>query len=337
MCLTIENNLPIKIYSDQLTVEIAQPGSVYSGTRFDWTGFITQITLSTSGGGQHTFCVPESLEPGKGTGGWGLCNEFGNDKAIGYADAQPGESFPKLGIGLLKRTERPQYNFMIPHEINQQFPIQSDTTDNQAIFTIAPLECRGYAARLTKTISAKANWLEISYRLENVGSKTIDTNEYYHNFIGIDQHSIGPDYQLHFPFKIELEDLAAAYRQYLPPLMRILVPGFLQAKLLQRLATPGNKTVKIEGSDITFLSTPQSPFYLRPLGFDKTDGFQWQLTHLPSGVQVREYDDFAPSRIAVWGATHVFSAEIFVDIKVNPGQEKTWTRKYEFLAPTTTQ
>src|SRR4030043_185045 len=100
MSLSNEKNIPIKIHSDQLAVEIAQPGSLYSGPRFDWTGFITQVTLVSPEGTRHTFCVPESLEPGKGTGGWGLCNEFGNDKAIGYTDAQPGAAFPKLGICL---------------------------------------------------------------------------------------------------------------------------------------------------------------------------------------------------------------------------------------------
>jgi hypothetical protein len=337
MSLTIEKNLPIKIHSDQLTVEIAQPGSVYSGPRFDWTGFITQVTLSTPGGGQHTYCVPESLEPGKGSGGWGLCNEFGNDKAIGYAEALPGESFPKLGIGLLKRPEQPQYNFFLPHEINQQFPIQIDITENQAVFTQEPIECRGYAVRYIKTVSAHENWLEIVYRLENVGSKQIDTNEYCHNFMGIDEYPIGPDYRLHFPFAIQLEDIAAAYRHFLPPVLRILLPGFLQDKFLKRMAAPGNKAVKVQGADFGFLATPQSPFYFRPQGFSKTDGYQWELTHLPSGVQMREYDDFTPCRVAVWGTTHVISAEIFVDINLNPGQEKTWARKYEFLVPSSTQ
>jgi len=36
---------PIVLKSDQLTVEIAQPGVFYNGTRFDWSGFITQVTL----------------------------------------------------------------------------------------------------------------------------------------------------------------------------------------------------------------------------------------------------------------------------------------------------
>lgn len=331
MSLAVEDNIPIKIHNDQLTVEIARPGSVYAGTRFDWSGFITQVTLAISGGAQHTYCVPESLEPGQGTGGWGLCNEFGNDKPIGYADAQPGESFPKLGIGLLNRPERPQYNFFLPHDIDHLFPIQIDSTENRVTFTVEPIECRGYAARLTKTVSVRENWLEIAYRLENVGNKLIDTNEYCHNFIALDKHPIGPEYRLHFPYQIQLENISAAYRYFLPPLLRKLLPTFIQDKILKRRAAPGNNIIKLNGPDFNFSAMPHSPFYFRQLGFSKTDGYQWELTYLPNGIKMREYDDFGPCRVAVWGTTHVISAEIFIDLHLPPGQAQSWTRRYEFL------
>jgi hypothetical protein len=69
------------------------------------------------------------------------------------------------------------------------------------------------------------------------------------------------------------------------------------------------------------------------LGFGKTDGYQWELSYLPGDVKIREYDDFTPCRVAVWGTSHVISAEIFVDINLKPGEVMNWTRKYEFLAP----
>ncbi len=332
MSQTRDNKPSIKIRSNALMVEIAQPGTVYSGTRFDWTGFITQVTLTTPAGNQHTYCVPESLEMGKGTGGWGLCNEYGNDKAIGYADAHPGEAFPKLGIGLLKRPEFNQYNFFHPHEIINKFPIQIETSENQATFIVQPINCRGYAARITKTISAHENLLDIDYHLENVGSNSIDTNEYCHNFLGFDNYKIGPEYQLHFPFTIKLEDISAAYRHFLPPVLRILLPTFLQDSLLKRMASPGNKVVKVKGEDFTFTTTPQAPFFFHPLGFTKTDSYQWELSHQPSGMKLREYDDFTPSRVAVWGTTHVVSAEIYIDINLPAGKEKSWKRRYELIA-----
>ena len=55
----------LKLANHRLQVEIAEPGEVYHGSRFDWTGFITQVTLD----GEHTYCVPESLVPGQGSDG----------------------------------------------------------------------------------------------------------------------------------------------------------------------------------------------------------------------------------------------------------------------------
>ena len=55
------------------------------------------------------------------------------------------------------------------------------------------------------------------------------------------------------------------------------------------------------------------------MGFFQIEGPQWELLHLPSGVGLCEYDDFAPMRVAVWGTDHVISAEIFVEIALQPG------------------
>ena len=42
---TLPVNDSILLCSDRLAVAIARPGTIYRGTRFDWTGFITQVTL----------------------------------------------------------------------------------------------------------------------------------------------------------------------------------------------------------------------------------------------------------------------------------------------------
>jgi hypothetical protein len=293
---------PIVIRSSRLAVEIAAPGTVYNRTRFDWSGFVTQVTLD----GSHTFCVPEDYDPNAGTGGIGLCNEFGIEKHIGYADARPGESFPKLGIGLLTRPNDAPYNFFKPHEIAQRFPIHIETGENQARFTVDPIDCQGFAARETKTLSVADNCLQIAYRLENVGRRPLITHEYCHNFVGIDQQPLSEDYRLHFPYPVKFEE----------------IPG---------LDSMISNVLRVDGQDIRWKWTPQKAFYCRPIGFYQTSQPQWELKLEKSGVGMREYDDFAPARVALWGTTHVVSAEIFIDINLHPGQSQTWTRRYEFF------
>jgi hypothetical protein len=317
---------PILLRSDRILVEIARPGTVYTGTRFDWTGFITQVTLDR----EHTFCVPESLQPGQGTGGIGLCNEFGIERPIGYDDAQPGEAFPKLGIGLLTRPDEGQYNFFRTHEIAQPFPIDVQVVPDAATFVVAPLECRGYAARLTKAVSVEGSALTIAYQLENVGSRRLSTHEYCHNFCGIDGHPLGPEYRLRIPYEIAFEDVSAQMVGRLPRWMRLL-PRPLQIGLVRRLLNRMGSILATEGGELWCRSTPERQFYRRLVGFAKSESVQWELVHTPSGLGMREYDDFAPSRVALWGASHVISAEVFVDIELPPGETMAWTRRYEFF------
>jgi hypothetical protein len=275
-------------------VEVARPGSVYHGSRFDWTGFVTQVTLN----GEHIFCVPESLTPGKGSGGRGLCNEFGIHEPIGYEDTRVGEKFPKLGVGLLTRPDDGAYDFFRPYEI-EPFPIQVATEEDRVIFTVEPLPCRGYEARLTKTLSLHEHRLRIDYRLENVGTELLETTEYYHNFIGIDGHAVGGDYRLRLPYPIELPEAQEIF--------------------------------DIKGNELRWRWQPEGDFYGQPRGFGDEPGHRWELIHKPSGVGLREESRFKVERVALWGTTHVISPEAFIKIAVAPGDEQTWCREYEFF------
>ncbi len=255
-----DNTFTLK--SDRLAVEIAQPGTIYAGTRFDWTGFVTQVTLD----GQHTFCMPESLVEGQGTGGIGLCNEFGNDMPVGHDDAKPGETFPKLGIGLLWRGDLPKYDFFRRYEIANQFPIEVETGSDQATFIVEPIETLGYSARLEKTLRVRENWLEIAYKLENNGIKPIQTNEYNHNFMGIDRQLIGPDYQLSFPYPVEFEDISPMLRSFTPKWMRFL-PRMIVDRAVNQRTEIMRAIFRVDGNNLGLTQAPTGPFYTRLKGF----------------------------------------------------------------------
>ena len=142
--MTIEPTM-IELRTDRLHVQIAEPGTLYRGSRFDWTSFITQVTLDE----EHTFCTPESLVAGEGTGGIGLCSEFNISRPIGYDQAQPGQKFPKLGVGLLTRPDTCTYAFDIPYTICP-FPIQTAVASDRVHFVVHPIPCQGVAARFGK-------------------------------------------------------------------------------------------------------------------------------------------------------------------------------------------
>ncbi|MCX7708366.1 MAG: hypothetical protein N2484_00790 [Clostridia bacterium] len=290
----VKQENPIILKSNRLKVEIAQPGTVYKGSRFDWTGFITQITLDQ----HHTYCVPEQYDPNKGSGGIGFCNEFGIDMAIGYEDSKVGECFPKLGVGLLKRFSDAPYDFFKPYEI-KPYMIKVSENKNSATFIAEPQECRGYAVRLTKTVRIEENHLKIDYKLENVGEKTIVTNEYCHNFIGINKDNIGKNYSLNFSGKVKINRIAGSF-------------------------------TAAEG-EILWEQEPKEDFY----GIIEREAgaglWQWELVHKPSGAGVRDVSGFPVSKCAVWGYTHVVSPELFIRIQLEPGKTLEWSRAYEFF------
>lgn len=317
---------PIILKSNRLRVDIARPGSFEQVTRFDWTMFTTQVTLD----GKHTFCVPESYIPGDGTGGVGLCNEFATDMPLGYAEAKPGESFAKPGVGLLRRPDDAPYSVFRKYEIVERFPIQIEVASDRVRFQVEPLDCRGFALRLVKTATVNENILEIAYQLENTGSRVIDMTEYAHNFIGIDGLPIGPDVWVEFPQPVVLEDVRPAMRNNMPAWGRIL-PGFVKDWLLGGALRKATAVLSFQGNQIKMRWVPPRWFYCRLVNLQRRVVPQWKMVH-QNGVTISETDDFAPVRLAVWGVKHVWSVEVFIGIHVEPGQTQSWTRRYTFEA-----
>ncbi|MFC7677577.1 hypothetical protein [Paenibacillus sp. GCM10028914] len=289
--------------NDRLSVEIASIGEAYRGTRFDWTGFITQVSWRDEQDGMHTFCVPESLTPGEGTGGEGLCNEFGIFDPIGYDEALPGDKFPKLGVGQLTRIDEADYDFARTYPA-EPYRMEEDVTAQAATYKVHAEDCNGYAALYTKTIHIKDSRLILEYQLHNTGVKPIMTHEYVHNFIRVDQHSIGPDYELTLPEVMKAQDME---QEYTPSVLR-------------------TQDMKVSWNEV-----PSQPFYGQLPEVSTVTGPTWELVHLPSGVGIRERDNFPIASMALWGEGHVVSPEVFVKIAIQPGESQSWIREYEFF------
>lgn len=292
--------MSIRIESESLTVEIGKPGN-YTGSRFDWTGFIKQVTLRDYG---HTFCTVESHKPGQGTGGKGLCNEFGIRAPIGYDNVEIGQQFPKIGVGLLTRTNEKPYDFFSNYAVDP-FVVHTDTTTDSVRFVSEAKNCRGYAVIFEKVISVKGYELNISYTLDNVGTEPIVTNEYVHNFIALNNKPIGPDYVLRFPNEVMPSD---------------------EISELQR------EGLSIENNEILWKEPVSKVFYSLFAGFQNpTPPYYWELVHKKEKVGLRESGSEAVSSMALWGEPHVVSPEVFIDINIKPGEIQKWNRTFKFF------
>jgi hypothetical protein len=283
-----------------LTVDIADIGD-YKGTRFDWTGFITQVRLEQGG---HTFCVPESLNIGEGSGGIGLCNEFGISQPIGYEEVSIGGWFPKPGVGLLQKQDSEMYSFVGEYPLDP-FDVDIEVRDDSVTYTVQPREANGYAVLLTKTISIKDDELKIEYELHNQGEKAFQTEEYVHNFVGIDEMKIGEEYELRLPNTLKVVEPESSYTRDL---------------------------LVVSGNTLSWNNEPDRPFYCKLEGWEGSENdYTWELIHKPSGTGVRESGNFPVTKIALWGLSHVVSPEVFVNISLLPRESKTWSRTYRFF------
>lgn len=290
----------INLTNESLSVEVVLPGKGYVGSRFDWTGWVKQVTWY----GEISLCTEESLRPGYGTGGFGLCGEFGIEEPIGYEDCAPGEQFPKLGVGLLRKKNDGEYKFFDPFDI-EPFPVTIVRQSDDSVTILSePLPCRGYEARLKRTIKLDGDSLILASELTNVGTRTIKTTEYNHNFMRVGDYGIGPDYTLLAPF---VSDDFNSIRDYL-------------------VSRPG---------EIHWLSRPieGEAFYGKSLNFDEAAANHptWTLLHKPSGYGVSETLDRPLLRFAVWGESHVVSPELFHEISLEPGETSQWSRTYRFF------
>ncbi len=284
------------IGGERLRVRIEEPWTTYRRTRFDACGFVTAVTLD----GVHQFCVTEADCGGAhNSNGAGLCNEFGILKPIGFHDANPGEQFPKLGVGLLSRPDAEPYSFMRDYPV-ERFPIEIECGPDAVEFRMAPLACRGYAAGLTRRLTVAGNELSVAYHLQNVGERTLVTHEYNHNFIAIDRHPVGPDYALTVGCDLPT----------------------------------GESAPKLEWRDGTgrWVGRQRDIFYTRcenpPTDMDPV----WTLTHEPTGVWVSERTDRPWTMFALFGAEKAICPEAFIAIDLPAGESMRWMRTYTFGA-----
>lgn len=292
----------ITLQSERLRVEIAEPLEAPNRTfRFDRAGFITEIVLD---GAVH-FCAnePQNLSH-PSSGGRGMCNEFTADFS---RNVQPGEYFPKLGVGLIRRDEEP-YVFHKKYSDVQEYPVEYTVSENQVEFRTKALACNQVAVSFVKKITLSDNSVVMEVSAVNEGEAAVDTLEYCHNFFSIDGMAISPDYE------IELPDL----------------PDMGEEQKLSIHGEPCNW--KGNGKGLTFLRCTTDCAHVRvPLeGICSGDSFHWTLRHrgAKAWVEVTEY--FRPEKMDIWSVDHMVSPEVFYHLSLQPGEAKTWKRQWVF-------
>ena len=291
--------MPHILKNKTLEVHLDLPMEGYSYSRFDWSGKITKVKYRNIP--MTTIERTDNIDPN--LFGKGLYNEFGIETALGFEEIETGDWFHKIGVGALKKDNKP-YLFSDPYEIRPaRFEIE--TKPNQVFIQCVSETLNGYAYVLKKEFSIQESTLLIHYQLQNTGNKSIHTDEYIHNFMAINQAKIGKEYVLKLPFRFREK----GFEMFVNP---------------EQHVAPGSENIGFNGS-------PREQFFISHLNGGETVPASWELQNIRHKLGVREYGSFSTEKVNLWGWEHVVSPELFHQISIEPGDTSEWSRTYEFF------
>jgi hypothetical protein len=280
----------------------------YRGSRFDWSGLVARVEFQghTYFGEWKTPHDPQGNDDVVGT-----AEEFGTtypgtSGPLGYAEAKPGADFLKIGVGLLKKVEEPEYRFWFDYQITKPGPWTVRHGPNWVEFRqdLSGGDGWGYSYTKRITLPEKRPELVITRSLRNTGSKPLATSHYCHDFTIIDGEPIGPGYRVQFPFAVTTK-----------------------SDLEQR--------AELRGNTITFpsaLKEDQSVF-AELAGFSAAaSDHAATIENLKSGAGVRIEGDRPLARFHFWATRRAACPEPFVQIELAPGEQAEWQTGYTFFA-----
>ena len=157
----------------------------------------------------------------------------------------------------------------------------------------------GYGFIYNKTIKLKNDGFSIEHTLQNTGSKTIETDQFNHNFFMIDHEQSGPSFTVSFPYAISTDDDLKGY-------------------------------LEIANNDLNFIKEiDNSSVFLELSGYgEEAADHQVTVINNKSGAGVKFTVDKPLSRMAFWACETTLCPENFIQLSVEPGETEKWTSDY---------
>jgi hypothetical protein len=269
----------------------------YRGVRFDKAGIIANLTYNGHSYFGQWF---NDYNPTKDDAVMGPVESF---DPIDYDEAKPGSSFIKIGVGVLTKPDDSVYRFSKLYTVVNPGKWDIKTKTNQVMFTHI-VNDTAYSYRYQKTVQLVKDKpiLILSHTLKNTGKRTIETSVFDHNFFVMDNQPTGAGLSITFPFNLT---------------------GIVNRK---------SDYVTLQDNRLTFIKELDKRF----VSFtDLTNGkgannYDFKIEDHNTGAAVRITADKPISKMAFWSAAKTLCPEPYINIKVEPGQEFSWTINYEY-------
>ncbi len=286
------------IANSQIQVKLmlpdAQKGS-YLGTRFDWSGIISSLRYK---GHQYFGQWYERHDPKINDAITGPVEEFLT--SLGYDEAKAGGTFIRIGVGVVRKPEEKEYRRFGTYEIVDpgKRTVRQGKDWIEFTQTLSPT----YVYRKTLRLTKGKPQLVLEHSLKNTGGKTIEAEQYNHNFFVIDNEVVGPDIAVKFPFDPK-------------PAEELKNGGQIRAQEI-------NYQRELQKGESVFSELS---------GFGSTaKDYDIKIENRKSGAGVRISGDQPLEKIVFWSIRTVACPEPYVKIHVPPGAEQHWKITYDF-------
>lgn len=271
----------------------------YRGTRFDWSG--NTASLEFSGHSYFGQWFPK-YSPEIHDAIMGPVEDF---TPLDYINIKPGDSFIKIGVGVLSKPDDKPYTFSRLYPVLNSGKWKVKKQSDQVQFT-HELNDKNYSYLYEKTVQLVKDKPEmvLFHTLRNTGTRTIETSVYDHNFFVIDKQPIGPGFVVRFPFVLKGEGRGIG------------------------------ELAEIDGNDIVFLrnlKNNENVFCGGLEGFGTTSkDYDIRIENHTTGAGVRITCDQPLLKLVFWCCSTTLCPEPYIKIKVEPGQEMNWKITYSF-------
>ena len=274
----------------------------YRSVRFDWSGFMAQVTYNG-----HTFFqdwselespMPGIHDPLNTASGTGIAEEF--REPLGYENASIGQPFLKIGVGLLEKPWNNAYFFAEPYKILHPGEWKINQGKDWILFEQSISTESGYAYRYSKRISLLPGKPEISvsHVLVNSGTKQIISNTYCHNFFRFDKDDAGTNYTIKFA-------------QAVTPIDSFKDKALISGNTFRLINNLYGKTPVAGAVNVGTKN-------------------EFTVTNSKTGTKISVTGDNPLSSFYLYIWQAAMCTEPMITINIKPGQKQEWTNRYHF-------
>lgn len=269
---------------------------MYRATRFDWSGVIGSVKYK---GHEYFGYWKDTHDPYFHEDLTGPVEGY-IKPGLGYEEAEAGGRYVRIGVGIIEKPDEEAYSFRNSYKLLDHGLWTVDHGADWISFKHVLNSDIGYSYIYEKIIKLQSNGFTIEHKLLNTGEKTIETDQFNHNFFMIDGEQSGTAFNISFPYPISTEDDPKGF-------------------------------VEIKDNELNFIKDleEEDSFFLLLNGYgEDVEDHKVSVINRNTGAGVTFTIDKPLYRMAFWACKTTLSPENFIWLSVKPGANEEWTSEY---------